>query len=156
MKKFGLNEAIQSAANIGVVLGILFLVLEIQQNTDAIRSATIQDISRWSYDSTVLNVEYPELRAARRVACAGGELTDDQRDLLTYFLAASLRIQANRFYQARLGILDEASSLALGGRGAAYRLPIFREVWNDRKEGFDPEFQQFIEQEVLPLVQARC
>ena len=67
-----------------------------------------------------------------------------------------LRIQMYRFYQSSLGFVDEELLLALGGKGVAFRRPIFAELWPDLKVQFEPEFQEFIETETLPLVQDSC
>ena len=140
-------------ASIVVTLG--FVAYEIRQNTDAVRSAAIQDISRFSYDATVLSIEKDELREARLAAC-GGELSEDQAFLLRMYYAALIRIQMNRFYQARLGILDEETILSLAGRGGAYRNPYFAEIWPLLKLDFDDDFKEYIERDVLPLSQDGC
>jgi len=62
----------------------------------------------------------------------------------------------NRFLQVQLGILDEQLAMTLGGRGSLYRRPIFAKLWAEGKEEYSPEFQAFIEREILPLSQDTC
>lgn len=103
------------------------LVVQTQQNTEALRSAAIQDISRWSYDTAVLS-----------------------------YHGALLRLMANRYYQSELGFIDRDTLMALGGRGPAYNSPIFAEIWSEIRHQFDEKFQQFIDDEILVLVEESC
>jgi len=138
-----------------LIITMAFVAYEIRQNTNAVRSSTIQDISRMSYDATILGIENADLRAARRAYCSGNP-SDDQYEQLRLFYASLMRIQLNRFFQVRLGILDESEVLALGGRGGAYRSPFFSEIWPTVREEYPPGFVEYIEREVLPLSQETC
>jgi hypothetical protein len=140
---------------IGVIGSLIFVAFQIQQNTNAVRGATIQAILDRSYDATVLSVENADLRAAHQAAC-DGTLTADQRAHLMYYYRALLRLQLNRFFQVQLGILDEETALNIGGKASAYRRPIFAELWAEGKDEYSPEFQAFIERGVLPLSQKTC
>lgn len=140
---------------ISIVVTLAFVALEIRQNTDAVRSATIQDISRMSFDATALGVQHADLRAAQFAVCDGNVNRDQERQLRLYY-ASLMRIQMNRYYQVQLGILSDVEILALGGRGGAYRSPIFRSIWHEIKEEFPPDFRDYIERDVLPLSQEDC
>ena len=70
------KETAEIVGALGVIATLIFVAFEIRQNTDAVRSSTVQDISRWSYDATVLQIEYPEIIRARQAACSGS-VTDD-------------------------------------------------------------------------------
>ncbi len=134
---------------------LIFIALEIQQNTNAVRSGTVQEISRWSYDASLLAIERPEVIEARQAAC-NGSLTEDQRTLLSVYYAVILRVQINRFEQARLGIIDEEFALDLGGRGGAFRNPFFAEAWAGLRDEFSEGFGEFVERELIPLAQDGC
>ena len=95
-----LKVVIELAGAGAVLLGLIFVGLELRQNTDAVRSATIQEIIRWSYDGTVVMIENPELREAYRQSCTG-TLSQDQQQLLFNLYVGALRIQLNRYHQAR-------------------------------------------------------
>ena len=133
---------------LSVVASLVFVALEIRQNTDAVRSSTVQDISRWSYDATMALVESPEIVAARVAACSG-TMSQDQKTTLHIYYEALLRLQLNRYQQAQLGIVDEELALNLGGRGGAYANPYFAEVWANVNSQFSPGFANFIERQVL-------
>jgi hypothetical protein len=149
------KETAEVIGVLGVIATLIFVALEIRQNTDAVRSATVQDISRWSYDATLLLLDYPELVGAREAGCSGS-VSEDQRISLFVYYTALIRIQLNRFQQAQLGILDEEVALNLGGRGGAYRNPYFAEVWSGLKDEFSAGFVEFVERELIPLSQDGC
>jgi len=140
---------------LGVIGSLIFVAFQIQQNTRAIESGTIESILGHSYDAAVLAVENADLRAALTASCEN-ELTADQRMMLTVYYQALLRLQLNRFFQVQLGIIDEETALGLGARSTPYGRPIFAEVWEAAKDEYSPEFQEFIERGVLPVVGTTC
>ena len=151
-KRWIWKETAETIGVLGIIATLIFVAFEMRQNTDAVRSATIQDMSRWSFDGAALAIEYPEIIAARRAGCEG-TLTEAQRDLMLHYYNALLRIHLNRFFQTQLGIVDEETALAIGGRGSAYVNPLFPELWLQLKAQFPPEFHEFIERAILPLSQ---
>jgi len=149
-ENLGWKNAIDILGVIGVIGSLIFVALEIRQNTNAVRSSTIQAIAELSYDSTITIVNNSELRAAR-LAADTGNMTQDQISQLDSWYSALMRIQQNRLLQAKLGILDIEDAMQIGGRGYAYRQPYFADYWSRRKDLYPPEFQQYIEEYVLEL-----
>ena len=149
------KETAEIIGVLGVIASLIFVAFEIRQNTQATRSATIQDISRWSYDAFIVGVDNVELREAWRAACAG-TMTEDQRQQMRWYFGALMRLQANRFYQAQLGSVDEVTAMALGGRGLAWQTPMTREFWPVLRQVFETDFQEFFEREILPLSGDSC
>ena len=149
-ENFSWQNIVEILGVIGVISSLIFVALEIRQNTDAVRSSTIQAIAELSYDSTITLVNNAELRAAR-LAAQSGDMTQDQISQLDSWYAALMRIQQNRLLQARLGILDLEDAMQIGGRAYAYRLRYFADYWSRRKQMYPTEFQQYIEEYVLVL-----
>ena len=147
-EKLGWKGLAELLGIVSVVGSLIFVAMEVRQNTDAVRSATIQAIAELSYDSTMRLVENSDLRAAR-VAARSGSMTEDQIEQLDTWYTALMRIQQNRLVQSRLGILDLEDAMQIGGRARAYREPYFAEYWERRKNYYPPEFQDYIEQQVL-------
>ncbi len=56
---------------LGVIGSLVFVALQIRQNTEAVRSATIQAISEQSFEAVAQLVENPDLRAAYQAASTG-------------------------------------------------------------------------------------
>jgi hypothetical protein len=150
MKKINLNETIQTIANICVVLGIVFLALEVQQNTEAVRSATVNSLSEQTYETVRLALENPDIRKAVFAARRNEDLTEDQQQIMNLVFNASLRVRQNRYLQDQFGVLDEDVSSELGS-GGIYRMGLFRDYWAVEKDRYSPGFQDYVERVLLPL-----
>lgn len=137
---------------IGVIGSLVFVALEVRQNTDAVRSSTIQAIAELSYDSTMAHVNNAELRAAYRAARSGNPTIDQIAQLDSYY-SALMRIHQNRLVQAKLGVLELEDALQIGGRSNAYRQPFFADYWARRGDEYPPEFQQYVEEYLLVLAE---
>ena len=135
---------------LGVIGSLVFVALEIRQNTEAVRSATIQAISEQSFEAVAQLVENPDLRAAYEAASTGAELAPEQRFHLKIFYRGLMRIQQNRYLQSQLGVLDLETLLFVGGQGSAYSLPFFGEYWAEDGHQYPAEFRRFVESVLLP------
>ena len=149
MKKLDLGQAIQIVANLGVVAGIVFLAIEVQQATNAVKSSTLQAIAQQSYETSMTIAQSADLRAVQRAARGGQDVSEDQGDQLDALYLALIRLQQNRFQQLRLGVLDDDTVFEVGGTGPGYRTPYFREFWSERRSQYSEEFQDFMDQRVL-------
>jgi len=135
---------------LGVIGSLVFVALEIHQNTEAVRSATIQAISEQSFEAVAQLVENADLRTAYEAASTGATLTPEQRFQLKMFYLGIMRIQENRYLQSQLGVLNLERLLFVGGRGGAYALPFFAEYWAEDRDQYPAEFQDFVERVLLP------
>ena len=145
------KETAEILGVLGVIASLIFVALEIRQNTSAVRSATIQAISEGSHDSNYRLAENPDLLAIIRKADSLEPLTIGERDRLFSLYTAIMRLNQNRFQQLRLGVLDEDTLFQVGGRGRFYRGPFFAEYWAETRQDHSVEFQEFVERELLPL-----
>jgi len=140
-----------SIGALGVLVGLLFVGLEIRQNTDAVKGATIQALAEMSQENAMLGIENPDLREAYRIVRALGPeaLTVDQLDILGWYTSSSLRVMENRFHQVQLGTLDNLDASAGGD-------PFWRSVWfrgwwarNGEQIYAGTPFFDFVESELL-------
>ena len=142
----------ETAEVLGVIASMIFVGIEIRQNTYAVRGATLQAVSQQSLDLVMAGLDNSDLRSAF-AAARNDRLSPEQRDLLSWFISAKLRADENRFRQVELEILEPSTFQQLSNH-AAYRLPYFADYW-DRSGGvFAPDFQEFVVQEFLPLSQS--
>ena len=146
------RETAEVLGVLGVVGSVIFVALEIRQNTNAVRSATIQAISEQSYDSNYRLAENADLLALLLKANNREPLTDSERFQLSTFWNAILRLNQNRYQQFRLGVLDTDTLFEVGGRSSFYQSPFFAEFWGETKQNHSVEFQRFIEECVI----SRC
>ena len=136
---------------LGVIASMIFVGIEIRQNTDAVRGSTLQAVSQQSMDLVMAGIENRDLRLAFTASIAG-TLTREQASLLGWFFSAKLRADENRMRQVELGILDASTFNQLSNH-KAYRLPYFAEYWADNGNEFPDDLQELVEREFLPLSQ---
>lgn len=138
-------------SNVVVVLGLVFVGLEIQQNTDAVKGATIQALAEMSQANTLAGLENPDLREAYMIVREFGpdSLNRAQLDLLGWYTTASLRVMENRFHQVELGTLDDLSTA--GGGEPFFRTLWFRGWWarNGAQAYGGTPFFEFVESELM-------
>ena len=130
---------------------MIFVGLEIRQNTNTVRGATLQAVSQQSFDLAVAGLDNPALRAAFSAAYEEA-LSPDQESLMSWFYAAKLRADENRYRQVELGILDESVFAQLSNH-VAYRFAYFATYWAQSSSTYSPDFQTVVEREFLPLSQ---
>jgi len=143
VKKWIWKETAEILGVLGVIGSLAFVALEIRQNTNAVKSATIQAISEQSFEFNKLIIENPDLRAAR-FASRAGPLTDDQRMLMDSLFAAALRIRQNRYVQAELGALDAETSSEIG-TGGIFLDPAFPDHWERNHANYSEGFREFFD-----------
>ena len=141
----------ESIGAIGVLLGLVFVGFEIQQNTEAVKGATIQALAEMSQENTLAGIENPDLRTAWRIVREFGpdSLTLDQIDILGWYTTSSLRVMENRFHQVELGTLDGLETV--GGGEPFWRTVWFRGWWarNGEQVYGGTAFSDFVESELL-------
>jgi hypothetical protein len=136
---------------LGVIASLIFVGVEIRQNTEAVRGSTLHAVSQQSLDLVMAGLDNPELRSAF-TAAGKGKLSPEQRNQLTWFISAKLRADENRFRQVQLGILDASTFQQLSNH-SAYRLPYFAEYWARDSHIYSADFQEIVVREFLPLSQ---
>ena len=102
-----LNHWLALIANIGVLVGIIFLVIEIRQNTDALYAETNQAIFSGGQAELYTSMEHPDI--FRLMAHPELEATFEERIRLDSFLAAALGARQFAWRQYKAGSVDEAT-----------------------------------------------
>ena len=143
------RETAEIIGALGVIASMIFVGLEIRQNTNTVRGSTMQAVSQQSFDLTMAGLDNPELRAAFRAASEDA-LSPDQENLMVWFYSAKLRADENRFRQVELGILDASVFTQLSNH-VAYRYPVFARYWAQSGLTYSSDFQSVVEREFLPL-----
>ena len=152
MNKINLNETIQTIANVGVVAGLIFLGVEIRQNSVAIRANIAQGMAteQAELNRAFINQDIAEIFA--QIDEDGlDSLSPVQRYQLNGFENNFLFVQQNLYYQYRSGGLDPS---IWPSRHRAI-VDTFRKEnvvrhWHDRSFAFDDSFQEYINNVVLP------
>ena len=150
MSKERVRDFVEIVGVLSIVVTLIFVVFEIRQNTNAIRSTVIHEVSEQSMGVLRMLIENRELREAR-LAVNEGQVTPDQRSQVDYLYGMLIRLQQNRFLQSGLGVVDDDVMLLLGGQAPVYRTPDFRRYWDEVKRQHPTEFQRYMEEHNIKL-----
>ena len=129
-----------------VIGSLLFVGVEIRQNTAAVRGATQQDISYQISEMYKIGVENDNIASIMTRSYQGlkkSEITDTEFLQFWLFSMLGYRRVENIYLQYKNGFLAEEAFDRIGM--SFYRTPIQLEIWEERKEDFDPEFAAFFE-----------
>jgi hypothetical protein len=140
------NAWLNLIANIGVIAGIVFVGLELRQNSNAVRSQTRSQISIAYAELLQTQMLDNEFQEARIQAQGGEPMAPLGQSKMRFNILAHLRLAENSFYQFREGNYSESE---FDGERNFWRAfiarPQFREIWEDVKSDFSPDFRQEME-----------
>ena len=109
MKISAINEGVSLIANIGVIASIVFLGLEMQQNTEMMQSQTRNSIVENQlsfYERGIENNEFAEVIAEKRLDPSLYPFESPKGFQYALFIASLLRMWENEFYQYQIGLFD--------------------------------------------------
>jgi hypothetical protein len=137
-------------AAIAVVLSLIYLAVQIRQNTSSVRASTFHESVRHTADITRGITEQKELARIFRTGLGGLEQLEDDDDRLRFvMLLTSLFRQYEDFlFQYRAGTLSSESWDAWRYSLRIYLSnPGFPPFWELRRLSFTESFRQFVEME---------
>ena len=102
-----LNHWLALVANFGVLIGVIFLAVEMQQNTEATNAQSRQAIFAGSQEELFKFLEYPELTVL--LASKDQEMSPEQKVQIDALLGSALRAREFAWRQYNAGILDQLS-----------------------------------------------
>jgi hypothetical protein len=148
----------QGLAAVGVILSLVFVGVEIRENTQAVQGATVQAISDQGVLHLLEGAADPDWIRILTLLNDGTGFRDlSPEDQMRYNLRASVtaRMMENRWRQRKLGVLGESSlSVSSGARNTDwYRSEHFRTFWQDANMAslYEPDFVDFMESEVMGI-----
>lgn len=136
---------------VGVVLGLVFVGVEIRTNTKAVQGATLQGISDQSLSLQISIATDEHLVRLMPQIILGGAVPDDfgqedqYRVTLTY--RSLLKVSENRFRQTSLGTVPEGGVEQFGVRSLLYATPYFRDIWPIVRGSITGDFARFLAEE---------
>ena len=142
-----LNKWLSLGANIGIILGLVFLIAELNQNSDMMRSQTRHAMVMNDINipfNTAINPEFASLRM--RADKDIGELSPEELYRYRNLAYVDFRYMEDIYYQYKNGLFDESEYLAYretsrrfinGSKTAA-------SYWCERRNEFSPEFAEEI------------
>ena len=146
MKTSVLNEWLSLAASLGVIAGIVFLGVEIQQNTAVTRSAAAQDISDRSAEFFMRVAENSELARVVKVATENpSELSEIEIVQYRYLTGAIFMLMEGAYKQYQLGFLPAAGWEPYEKLITNFLSnPISRDWWVNSSTVFSPDFEAMV------------
>lgn len=129
---------------LGVIASLVFVGIEIRQNTQAVRGATYQSLAGASMDLLLYLADHPELDAALNAWGRGEELPEQTRARVEAVVLAYLRHLENAYYQMEEGTL-KPELLENWAGNPALSTPYFREFWSQRRGAFNARFRDYFE-----------
>lgn len=147
MKKIDWNQAINTLASLGVILGIVFLAIETRQNSQMMRAQTRNEIAGAISDLALELARDPELAQLYFKARTDFEsLTPLELIRFNAYVGALFRAWENTHFQHRSGLFDEAEFEA--ERHMWQRTTTaswFASIWCSYRDGFSRPFVQELE-----------
>ena len=143
---------------VGVVASLIFVGLEVRQNTLISRGAAVQSITEQVNDWQIEMASNDDWIRIVVFLDDGGtyaELSAEDRMRYRYVVTPVIRTMENRYRQVQFGIIDP-SELEVGGGKANiswYRSAHFIEFWQagEMKIRWTPDFIDFMETEVMAI-----
>jgi len=147
MKKIDLSQAVTILANIGVIAGIVFLAMELQQNTQQLK---LQSYQAWQSENNEINMRIsdPELSA---IVSSGHRdstnLTSDNYIAYAMFHMSFMQMAQSTHYLYLQGSMDSELWQSEMDRAAAIlTFPGVRQWWDSGgRTQLTPSFASFIE-----------
>lgn len=136
-----------------VIVTLIFLVIQIRQNTLALRSATVLESHKTTLTVYGLLLDDSMIRVLSKGMPRPSELTPTEKAKFHAFWTATLQNYQQTYFQIRAGTYDE--SLYDGWWQVLrdnFLSPGFQLHWEQRKFILSQEFQDFVEREVLTRV----
>jgi len=146
-----LNKWLTLVANIGVLLGIIFLAIEIQQNTNMMQAQTSDSVTDKQISFFLDTGTEPY---SSDILVRGGSSENLRADLNpqevnSYFLISNgmFRMWENELYQFERGLFSEEEFLPRieAWRYQFDRSPGLSEVWSANKVGYSQGFVEIVD-----------
>ena len=108
MKFDRLNQWLGVIANLGVMGGLVFLAIELNQNTQATIAAASEELTNQSLEFFSLGMDNQVIARAAHKQRIGEELDDFERDQLRQHQYFNFRVFENAYLQYRRGFYDDS------------------------------------------------
>ena len=143
-----INRWMMLAANIGVLLGILFLVFELRQNTVASRAEAASNYQDSFSEIELFIARDAEFAALLEAGRNGDDLSSVDQFRLTVFYGNVLRTWQNAHFQHEAGSLNRDLWLSIRSRFATILTEDrgLSEHWVNHQSEFTPAFNKLVSQ----------
>jgi hypothetical protein len=142
-----LNWFLTVAANVGVVLGLGFLAIEVRHNTLATQATLHLDLVSYGRDNAEILVSDPELAAiVFRGEHDPTSLSPLERERFLLFTTWRITIWETAFLNHDAGLVSDRYWIGFDGwySELVRSRPGYRYWWKESRHGFEPSFQNHV------------
>ncbi|MGJ8690198.1 MAG: hypothetical protein ACSHXZ_11850 [Gammaproteobacteria bacterium] len=140
------NDWVNLSASGAVILGIVFLGLEIRQNTEMMKSQTRDSISEKQMMFSEWVATEIDLAQTIAKAASGEPLTPAEGVQHGYFIAGVWREWENSYYQFQQGLFDRDEFEPRMNRWAeTMRTKLVRDSWIATRMNYSPNFRDEVD-----------
>ncbi|MCP5195157.1 MAG: hypothetical protein H6987_19035, partial [Pseudomonadales bacterium] len=127
---------------VGVIASMLYLAIQVRQNTRTTRSATLQALSGRLTERLLLVATETDLAQLIALDWEAEELDAVQRTRITYWISAILVDLSDMYNQYRLGVIPYSSlqSRVKVMRQRLFQTEIGQQVWTNLRPVYAPDF----------------
>lgn len=149
MRKIDLGQTIGILANVGVLVGIVFLLLELQQKNEQLSAQSRFNYYQNRISEYRLIAENGELVEIMQRANAGEELSPFERARVTNRMNALITGWEYEFGEMERGRLLEEEFNVAAKRQVYRSLPALEQIWVQYRSTAPPRFTEFMEQTIV-------
>jgi len=148
MKKTGFGQTIGVLANIGVIAGIVFLGIEISQNTTSLEVGAYQDLIAQISEMSQLGIENPRIWMLAN-GTTFSELEPEDRQIAESLIVMIFRHGDMAFLQYERGIIsEERLESAIGVLAVNLCVRNFQDVWSTYRANFVEAYRDYIDSRI--------
>ena len=144
-----LNKWFSLIANIGVLAGIVFLAVELQQNNEILEAQARRDQLEFRSKGGAMLIANPGLAGIAYKARNGEELSPSEQFKFAQWTYQIFRAWEWQFTEYLEGMLTEDELPTVGWANQFKDYSLMRSNWYARKANLSPEFVQYIERNVV-------
>ena len=131
---------------IGVIFTLVYLAIQIRQNSAVVRSATRQAISTNQAEIGFRLAENPELLALALQLTSIPDSVPEDQVRAQFFLRGLMRTYENQYHQYQDGTFDESVWYGyLNSMSQTFAGPVTREFWAGYRVLYSADFAAFID-----------
>ena len=148
-----LNNWLTLGANIGVLIGLVLLIVEIQQNTEMMRAQINQSRTEAAQSEQQATYNSDYMPAIITKVDNGEELSDEEMRRFYPYIRSFNRNMDNQLWQYNQGLLGENIPRSIRGavRAVLGRNELTISVWDSQKWGYTDEYVAFVEDAISDL-----
>jgi hypothetical protein len=151
MKKIDIGQLVQTLANVGVIASIVFLAIQVQQNSNVQRAQARALRAQIRIDGSMARATNPELLAALMKQRRGEPRTEIEEMLLEVDARVALIGWQYIYGEFREGLIEDVDVPIEDWRRAFSRNPSFARIWQqDSRVSFRPDFAAWMNENVVP------